>query len=150
MQISNVKKVAIVLCYRPPSFNSVLFCNEYDNVCVIGDFNFPSIDWTDNYNMSTLGSGFGKLFRNTILEFGHTQINDVISNSAGNILDFVFPNITGKISPISEFPCIFPTDHDVLNFSLCMSKPQNKIKRRLVYNYKHAQLDVLRRKNCRC
>ena len=84
MQVSNVKKIAIVLCYRPPSFNSELFCsainstleavhNEYDNVCVIGDFNFSSYNWTDNYNMSTLGSGGGNLFRNTMLEFGHTQ-----------------------------------------------------------------------------
>ena len=65
-------KKAIVLCYRPPSINSELFCtaikntlevvhNEYDNACVIGDFNFPSIDWTDNYNMSILGSGGGNL-----------------------------------------------------------------------------------------
>ena len=150
MQVSNVKKNAVVLCYRPPSFNSELFCsainntlgtvrNEYDSVCVIGDFNSPSIYWTDNYTMSTLGSGGGNLFRNTMLEFGHTQINDVISNSAGNILDLVFTNITEMISPISEFPCIFPTDHAVLNFSLFMSKPRNKIKERLVYNYKHAQ-----------
>ena len=115
-------------------------------MCVIGDFNFPSIDWTDNYNVSTLGSGGGNLFRNTMLEFGHTQINDVISNSAGNILDLVFTNITELISPISEFPCIFSTDHDVLNFSLFMPKPLNKIKERLVYNYKHSQWDVLRSK----
>ena len=40
--------------------------------------------------MSTLGSGGGNLFRNTMLEFDHTQINDVISNSADNILDLVF------------------------------------------------------------
>ena len=79
-------------------------------------------------------------------EFGHTQINDVISNSAGNSLDLVFTNITEMISPISEFPCIFPTDHAVLNFSLFVSKPRNKIKERLVYNYKHGQWDVLRSK----
>ena len=77
-------------------------------MCVIGDFNFPSINWTDNYNMSALGSGGGNLLRNTMSEFGHTQINDVISNSAGNILNLVFTNITEMISPISEFPCIFP------------------------------------------
>ena len=114
--------------------------------CVIGDSNCPSINWTDNYNMSTLGSGGGNLFRNTMSEFGHTQINDVISNSAGNILDLVFTNITEMISPSSEFPCIFPTEHAVLNFSLFMSKSRNKIKERLVYNYKHAQWDVLRSK----
>ena len=60
MQVSNVKKIAIVLCYRSPSFNSELYCsainntleaalnNGYDNVCVIGYFNFPSKNWTDN------------------------------------------------------------------------------------------------------
>ena len=101
------------------AFNSELYCsainntleavhNEYYNVCIIGNFNFPSINWTDNYNMPTLGSGGGNLFRNTMSEFGHTQINDVISNSASYILDLVFTNITEMISPISEFPCIFP------------------------------------------
>ena len=80
------------------------------------------------------------------IQFGHTQINDVISNSAGNIFDLVFTNITEMISPISEFPCIFPTDHAVLNFLLFMSKPRYKIKERVVYNYKHAQWDVLRSK----
>ena len=63
--------------------------------------------------MSILGSGGGNLFRNTMSEYGHTQINDVISNSAGNILDLIFTNITEMISPIFEFPCIFPTDHIV-------------------------------------
>ena len=48
------------------------------------------------------------------------------------------------ISPFSEFPCIIPTDHAALNFSLFKSKPQNKIKEQLVHNYKHAQWDVLR------
>ena len=96
--------------------------------------------------MSNLGSGGGNLFRNTMSEFGHTQINDVISNSAGNIVYHVFINITEMISPISEFPCIYPTDHAVLNFSLFMAKPRNKIKDWLVYNYKHGQWDVLRSK----
>ena len=73
-------------------------------MCVIGDFNFPSINWTDNYNMSALSSGGGNLFRNTISEFGHIQIIDVISSSTGDILDLVFTNITEMISPISEFP----------------------------------------------
>ena len=37
--------------------------------------------------MSTLGSGGGNLLRNTMLELGHTQINDVISNSEGNFFN---------------------------------------------------------------
>ena len=83
MQVSNVKKIAIVLFYRPPSSNGELFCsainntleavhNEYDNVCVIGYFNFPSINWTDNYDMSTLGSGGDNLKYNVRI-WSHTN-----------------------------------------------------------------------------
>ena len=57
--------------------------------------------------MSTLRSGGGNLFKNTLLEFGHTQINDVISNQAGNILDLVFTNLDDcerlQIQPIIEY-----------------------------------------------
>ena len=56
-------------------------------------------------------------------EFGHSQINDVISNSAaGNILDLIFVNIPEMISFVSEFPCIFPTDHAVLKLAIFYSK----------------------------
>ena len=53
-QLVNVKKNAFILCYRPPSFNRDIFYNvlddtlqrdhkEYENVCALGDFNFPEI-----------------------------------------------------------------------------------------------------------
>ena len=66
LQASNAKKTVLVLCYRPPSFDNEFFCtamnnilqavhHEYDNVCVFGDFNFPSIDWSGNENTQNLG-----------------------------------------------------------------------------------------------
>ena len=95
LQASNAKK-ALVLCYRPPSFDNEFFCtamnntlqavhHEYDNVCVSGDFNFPSIDWSGNVNTQNLSSCGRVSFKDIMSEFGHSQINDVISNSAGNI-----------------------------------------------------------------
>ena len=50
-------KIAIILCYRPPSDHSMDFINHLrltlDNcvnagltqLCMIGDINFPNIDW---------------------------------------------------------------------------------------------------------
>ena len=136
LQASNAKKTALVLCYRPPSFDNEFFCtamnntlqavhHEYDNVCVFGDFNFPSIDWSDNENMQNLGR---VSFKEIMSEFGHSQIKDVISNSAGNILDLIFANISEIISTVSEFPCIFPTDHAVLKFSIFIPETRHNKK----------------------
>ena len=78
--------------------------HEYDNVCVFGDFNFPSIDWSGNGNTLNLSSCGRVSFKEILSEFGHSQINDVISNSACNILDLIFANIPEMISTVSEFP----------------------------------------------
>ena len=65
-------------------------------------------------------------------EFGHSQINDVISNSASNILDLNFTNIPEIISTVSEFPSLFPTDHAVLKFSIFIPKTRHNKKERFV------------------
>ena len=55
LQASNAEKTALVLCYRPPSFDNEFFCtamnntlqavhHEYENVCVFGDFNL-NVAW---------------------------------------------------------------------------------------------------------
>ena len=157
LQASNAEKTALVLCYRPPSFDNEFFCtamnntlqavhHEYENVCVFGDFNFPSIDWSGNENTQNLGSCGSVSFKEIMSEFGHSQINDVISNSAGNILDLIFANIPEMISTVSEFPCIFPTDHAVLKFSIFIPKTRHKKKEQFVYNYKAAQWNEMRDK----
>ena len=63
---------------------------EYDNVCVSGDFNFPSIDWSGNEKTPNSSSRGSVLFKDIMSELGPSQINDAISNSAGNILDPIF------------------------------------------------------------
>ena len=157
LQASNATKTALVLCYRPPSFDNEFFCtamnntlqavhHEYDNMCVFGDFNFPSIDWSGNENTRNLGSCGRVSFKEIMTEFGHSQINDVISNSAGNILDLIFANIPEMISTVSEFSCIFPTDHAVLKFSIFIQKTRHNKKERFVYHYKAAQWNELRAK----
>ena len=79
-------------------------------------------------------------------EFGHSQINDVISNSAGNNLELIFVNIPEMISTVSVFPCIFPTDHAVLKFSIFIPKTRHNKKERFAYSYKAAQWNELRAK----
>ena len=45
------------------------------------DFNLPCIDRSGNENTPTLGSRDSILFKNIMSEIGHTQIDNVISNS---------------------------------------------------------------------
>ena len=83
LQASNAKKTALVLCYRPPSFDNEFFCtavnntlqavhHEYDNVCVFGDFNFPSIDWSGDKKNPNLGSCGRVSFKEIMLKFGYS------------------------------------------------------------------------------
>ena len=74
-------------------------------------FQFPSIDWSGYENTPNLGSCGRVSFEKIMSEFGHSQINDVISSSAGNTYDLIFTNIPEMISTVSEFPCIFPTEN---------------------------------------
>ena len=73
---------------------------EYDNVCVSGDFNFPSIDWIGDENTPNLSSRGSVLLKDIMSELGPSQINDVIYNSAGNILDPIFTNIPEMITTV--------------------------------------------------
>ena len=93
-----------------------------------------------------LGSCSSVYINDIMSEFGHSQINDVISNSAGSIFDLIFTNIPEMISTVSEFPCIFPTDHAVLKFPIFIPKTRHNKKERFVYNYKAAQWNELRAK----
>ena len=79
--------------------------------------------------MKTRKTSCGRVsFKEIMSEFGHSQINDVISNSAGNILDLIFANIPEMISTVSEFLCIFPTDHAGLKFSIFIPKMRHNQK----------------------
>ena len=77
-------------------------------------------------------------------EFGHSQINDLISNSEVIFSIPFFTNLPEIIFTVSEFSCIFPADHTVHFFSIFIPKTRHNKKEKFVYNYKAAQWNELR------
>ena len=101
----------MILVYRPPSSDIVCFSEifedvlvnvskEYENICIFGDFNIPSINWNDDSYTSSVASN--SLFCNVVNEFSLQQLNRTPSNAKGNILDLVFTN-----SLLQSFSLIF-------------------------------------------
>ena len=147
---STMPKIAVVVCYRPPtsaldhfivSLADTLFNvnREFSIISVIGDFNFPNIDWPNVDNITTSDMDFVQL----MLSYGFLQHNCVPSNVHGHILDLIFTN-NDFIDDVYSLPYdSFPSDHSVLLFNLHMRMPKLPQFKRVVYNYKLSDINSL-------
>lgn len=109
------KKVAIILCYRPQTCNILTFTvgvqealtkvsKEYEHVCMLGDFNLSGVKWTADPIIAT---GSERTLCDTIAGFSLTQINYVVSNKFGNILDLIFTNVPDLFGEVAEYTPVF-------------------------------------------
>ena len=77
-------------------------------------------------------------------EFSQSQMNNLPSNAAGNILDLVFTNSPETLSPITEYSNVFKTDHTLLQCTLLFSHVFSGQLKRYVYNFKSADWSALK------
>lgn len=107
--------ILIGVCYRPPNSDSSFtplfheglntLLNKYPNspVLLFGDFNFPSIDWSDPAS-SLSNSSSASDFLNTCITFGLTQlVTDPtrITDHSSNVLDLVLTTHPDNFTPIT-------------------------------------------------
>ena len=106
----------------------------------MGDFNMPNVQWLPN-PMATccLDNNFINVVESYCLE----QLNHIPSTTHGNILDYVFTNVPEIISDVSRVDFDFMTDHAILNFKLCFKVASRKAKKRTIFNYKRANLNLM-------
>ena len=103
----------------------------------MGDFNLPSVNWKSELYFSIITSQ--SIFCDMINQFSFQQLNTVLSNVKGNMLDLVFTNTTELFSSINEYPVDISSDHKVLNFSNSLPNLlSDKCDTRKVFNYKAA------------
>mgnify|MGYP001550270335 CR=1 FL=1 len=143
------QKIAVVLCYRAPRndlhgfishLEKTLFDvnREYQRICVLGDFNLPSINWK---NVDESRSAADRDFVILTQMYHLTQLNVAVSNVHNHILDLIFTNCNIVCDITSH--CSFPSDHMVLHFYLCYRHEPSRGPQRTVFNYKRANFDLL-------
>ena len=122
-------RVCVVTYYRPPrsAKMSALFDFFEDslvsNFVLLGDFNFPEIQWTlDTPAVSPGGRGLAENFLSFILKNNFSQHVNFPTHSKGNTLDLIFTNFDP--CPIFKNADVGMSDHTALCFELFSFFPQ--------------------------
>ena len=144
--------ILLILCYRPPSSSASIFTSKlqqyllkvyknFSRICLLGDFNFPGINWISESSDSSDERQFIDLAN----DFAFKQLNNISSNVHGNILDLVFSNQPTEFSDIEEVDAEFNTDHNILSFDICLGLSYKNAPTRHVYDYSKADFEQIKR-----
>ena len=153
LTFKNGKKLVICTCYRVGTLGDAN-CNEItsylqklkerrdlSNLVMIGDFNFPSIDWDNYHSNISVDQNFLELFSN----IGLAQLIDKPTHIAGNILDLLLTDNTSIIADIkvdSDWH-ICKSNHYPITFRIKHRADKLKAKKRAIYNFKKANWDLI-------
>ena len=145
--------------YRPPGQNLDFsakfgaFPNNYSStnistLIVLGDFNFPHIDWRTGtfYVSDPDAADFCCLIQDHFLLQVNSNITRYSANStdSGNILDLVLANNEHLVSDVSVHPDSFNSDYLPVSFAINAKFKRQKNLNREVYCYKITDFDGLR------
>ena len=145
----------ICLVYNPPNSTEECLLTLFDyirstaNLCndkliLIGDFNFPSINWDLLQGNTPITNSFCDL----IFDLNLTQLIDQPTHSGGNILDLVLTNIENSITSLTIQSANFLTfnsDHSAITFCLnIQSSPAPKTSPYYVFDYFKGDYEGLR------
>ena len=125
VSITHSKTFIINLLYIPPGVNfsylsDVEFIlrglNSSDNLILLGDFNFPDVNWTTLTSHTPQSTYFCDL----IFEFNFDQLITEPIHKGGNLLDVILTNINcvENISVSVALSCGLSSDHYLIKFSL--------------------------------
>lgn len=116
------ENLKIVLVYRPPRppfseadrDNTAKLCNVMENlqgnVITVGDFNFPSIDWSRNYS-SNLGE---QAFLDVLAKKFFSQHVNFPTHKDGNLLDLVTGSHPDLVSEVRDEGYLGEPDHTMI------------------------------------
>lgn len=145
-------RVVIGVCYRPPGCDGDFVRHLHDNlyymcqrfpksrIILLGDFNYPNIDW-ENWSAS---SSEAKDFLELLLDFGFCQIVNEPTRVSGlscNILDLVLTN-----SPEIFTSCHLLnglSDHKLMIATVSLPLTKTLVQPKVIRNYSRANFDVI-------
>ena len=122
-------RITVLMVYRPPSLTLSETYALFDFICnfdfryeviLLGDFNFPSIDWTTDPPISS--SSTASDFLDLISSLGLTQwVQSPTMLRSNNILDLIFTSEIDRIDSIVFSPPFSTCDHIPLVFNYIFS-----------------------------
>ena len=122
------KNLNVYLVYRSPNStaeNTRLLCEMIESVdkncLIIGDFNFPNIDWENN-----ISDNKSSQFLNTVDNKFLTQMITFSSHIRGNILDCAFTDNPEIFFSIENLGNLSNSDHAIIQIEINMENMQNK------------------------
>ena len=103
---------------------------------LVGDFNLPKIDWSDQSSRSTLEQEFPNMFaENSLL-----QCINVPTHRQGNTLDLLFTLSSRFVEEVTVHneDLLCKSDHYQITFDLNLKLKRSKTVKRKCYNFKKA------------
>ena len=141
----------LVLVYRPPrepfstsdSNYTAKLCHMVKSLqgksLIVGDFNFPGIDWESMHS----DSPGERVFLNVIQDKFFTQHVDFPTHDCGNILDLVLASSNDLVHSVLDYGNLGKSDHRLLRINLsCVSFGQQSSE--LVPDWSKADFDAIR------
>ena len=105
---------------------------------IIGDLNFPDIDWANGISGSK-GRGF---FEAATAKFMEQHVHEP-THLSGNILDLILCNQEGIISMVKTLGRIGKSDHETLSFKIKIDNEINPLQR-VSWNFRRAKFIEMR------
>uniref|UniRef100_K7EWV1 Endonuclease/exonuclease/phosphatase domain-containing protein n=1 Tax=Pelodiscus sinensis TaxID=13735 RepID=K7EWV1_PELSI len=140
--------IVLGVCYRPPGsnldmdrdlFNVFNEVNAHGNCVIMGDFNFPDIDW----RTSASNNNRAQIFLDVIAdEFLHQVVAESTRGDA--ILDLVLVSSEDLIDEMVVGDNLGSSDHELIQFKLNGRINKNKSETR-VFDFKRANFSKLRK-----
>ena len=153
LTFKNGKKIIICTCYRVGTlgeFNQKEILNYLEklrsrrginSLIVVGDFNFPRIDWENSHSdIST-----DRIFLDMFFNLGMEQLIDKPTHIKGNILDLLLTDNSGLISNlnVNKGWHITKSDHFPITFEVNLRAKAKPRAKRVIYNFKRANWDCI-------
>lgn len=133
IKLANTKKLLIVGVYRSPSANGYESTQEictlleeiskldFDHILIVGDFNYPEIDWERNLSRAGpnhFSSEFLQATQENLLWQMVDEPTRFRSGQCSNILDLVLTNDEGFVEDMRYLSPVGLSDHLLLSFAI--------------------------------
>ena len=149
VKISNGEALLIGVCYRSPNTvlygnnNDISLCNMIREVCgkplvLMGDFNFPDIDWTASHGLSTASQQFVDCVDEAFLT---QHVQQATRKNA--VLDLVLTSEPDMVDCVSVLDSLGTSDHNILEWTVQLN-PQTLSSKYSYLDYSKADFAAMR------